>query len=74
MWKKQLLQSARDFIHKMSIALKEARETRYWLRLLEKSVLVNMDVIIYLDHIHSIINILSRIIITAKTNINKIQN
>jgi four helix bundle protein len=26
-------ESKRDFIHKMSIARKEARETRYWLRI-----------------------------------------
>ncbi len=28
-------QSRSDFVHKMAIALKEARETIYWLRLLE---------------------------------------
>ncbi|MBI4972631.1 MAG: four helix bundle protein, partial [Candidatus Omnitrophica bacterium] len=27
-------QSKKDFLHKMAIASKEARETRYWLRLL----------------------------------------
>jgi four helix bundle protein len=27
-------QSKKDFIHKMAIASKEARETKYWLRLL----------------------------------------
>ncbi len=30
-------QSRSDFVHKMAIALKEARETNYWLRLLEAS-------------------------------------
>ena len=30
-------QSRPDFVHKMAIALKEARETNYWLRLLEAS-------------------------------------
>ena len=30
-------QSRRDFIHKLSIALKEAAETNYWLRLLRDS-------------------------------------
>lgn len=30
-------QSKKDFINKMSIALKEARETRYWTRLLDRS-------------------------------------
>lgn len=29
-------QSKKDFINKMSIAAKEARETKYWLRLLDK--------------------------------------
>ncbi len=28
------VQSTADFVHKLEIALKEARETRYWLRLL----------------------------------------
>jgi four helix bundle protein len=36
--------SKKDFIHKMSIASKEARETRYWLRLPDKSKLVNIDI------------------------------
>ena len=30
----QSAESKADFIHKMNIALKEARETHYWLRLL----------------------------------------
>lgn len=33
----QQAQSKADFIHKMSIALKEAKETDYWLRLLNES-------------------------------------
>ena len=33
----QAAQSTKDFISKMSIASKEARETEYWLRLLDKS-------------------------------------
>ena len=32
----QQAQSKRDFISKMSIALKEANETKYWLRLLKE--------------------------------------
>jgi four helix bundle protein len=31
-------ESRRDFIHKLSIARKEARETRYWLRIVRASV------------------------------------
>ncbi|WP_293030805.1 MULTISPECIES: four helix bundle protein [unclassified Moorena] len=30
----QNAESKRDFIHKMSISLKEARETNYWLKIL----------------------------------------
>lgn len=29
-------QSQRDFVHKLSVALKEAVETNYWLRLLQR--------------------------------------
>lgn len=35
--------SKKDFTAKMSIASKEARETRYWLRLFERSELVNLN-------------------------------
>jgi four helix bundle protein len=33
----QAAQSKKDFVSKMTIASKEARETDYWLRLLDKS-------------------------------------
>ncbi len=36
----QSAESAADFIHKLSISLKEARETRYWILLLSESNLV----------------------------------
>ena len=36
-------QSRRDFIAKMSIASKEARETHYWLRLLRDSGIVRRE-------------------------------
>lgn len=36
----QAAQSPRDFISKMSIALKEARETRYWLLLLRDAQII----------------------------------
>lgn len=35
-------QSKKDFINKMSIASKEVRETKYWLRLLDQSELTNL--------------------------------
>ena len=37
-------QSRKDFLAKMAIVSKEARETRYWLRLLRESKLVEQDV------------------------------
>jgi four helix bundle protein len=36
----QAAQSKADFRHKMSLALKEARETHYWLRLLSDAAVV----------------------------------
>jgi four helix bundle protein len=35
--------SKKDFVSKMSIASKEARETKYWLRLLDQSQLVDLE-------------------------------
>ncbi len=60
--------SKKDFLAKMIISYKEARETKYWLRLLEKSKLVNIDYTNYLKEIDSIINILTAIIKTSKQN------
>ena len=60
--------SRKDFIAKMSIASKEARETRYWLLLLEKSHLVKIDFSGYLKEIEQIINILTAIVKTSQEN------
>jgi four helix bundle protein len=43
-------QSSKDFVHKMSIASKEARETLYWLRLLQESYLTKLGVSSYLEN------------------------
>jgi four helix bundle protein len=64
-------QSKRDFLHKMSIASKEARETRYWLRLLDQSQIIELDYTIYLKEINDIINILTRIVKTSFESIKK---
>jgi len=66
-------QTKKDFHTKMSIASKEARETRYWLRLLEKSSLVNIPMIEYLSEIEEIIKILTKIVKTTSENITKKQ-
>lgn len=59
-------QSKKDFIAKMSIASKEARETRYWLKLLDKSKLVDIGYQTYLTDIEQIINILTKIVKTSQ--------
>ena len=59
-------QSRKDFISKLSIASKEARETKYWLRLLDKSNLTQIPVSGYLIEIEHIINIITKIIKTSQ--------
>lgn len=39
----EFAQSNKDFINKMSIALKEANETEYWLSLLKDTEYINLD-------------------------------
>ena len=62
-------QSKRDFIAKMAIASKEARETRYWLRLIKESELTKMGTESYLDEIDQIIKILTKIVKTSQETI-----
>jgi len=62
-------QTKKDFITKMSIASKEARETKYWLRLLDKSQLVRLDYSLYLNSIEQIINILTKIVKTSQESL-----
>lgn len=52
----------------MSIASKEARETRYWLRILNESDLVDIDSDKYLREINQIIAILTKIIKTTTSS------
>jgi four helix bundle protein len=57
--------SKKDFHYKISISYKEARETRYWLKLLVASDLINMeDGNLLLDELDEILKILGRTIIT----------
>ena len=60
--------SKKDFISKMIIAYKEARETKYWLRLLDKSQMVKNDYSQHLKEVDEILNILTAIIKTSKNN------
>ena len=59
-------QSKRDFIAKMAIASKEARETRYWLLLIQKSDLTKVNVESELKDIDELIRILTSIVKTAQ--------
>jgi len=63
-------QTKRDFIAKMSIASKEARETKYWLRLLDKSQIIKYDYTDHLNRIEHIINILTKIVKTSQESLN----
>ena len=59
-------QSHKDFIAKMSISLKEANETRYWIRLLLYSdYLYQQDI---LNKTEEIVRIITKILITARKN------
>src|SRR3954468_21375876 len=57
-------QSRKDFLSKMSIASKEARETRYWLLLLEQSNLTDLEVTSLLAQVEELIRILTSIVKT----------
>ena len=60
-------ESRADFIHKMKIALKEARETFYWLTLCEQSPLLPFDQHPK-DQCQQVIRILSKIVVSSKVN------
>jgi len=60
-------ESRKDFLHKMSIAHKEAREVHYWLRLLDASDLVRgIDLSDYLATADELISLLVAITRTVK--------
>ncbi len=65
-------QSRADFIHKMSIALKEANETEYWVDILHDSGFMDESMYkIYHDQISEILRMLISIVKSAKrSNIN----
>lgn len=59
-------ESKKDFIHKMSIASKEAKETEYWLLLIQQSKLVEIELTQLLKEIKEIIKILTSIVKTSQ--------
>ena len=63
-------QSKKDFIAKMNIALKEAYETEYWIKLLKEGEYLTNDEFnsLYSD-CQDITNIIAKIVLTSKQNI-----
>lgn len=62
-------QTKRDFVMKMAIASKEARETSYWLRLLNDSKWYDMDLKNHLNESNEILKILTKIVKTSQENL-----
>jgi four helix bundle protein len=62
-------QSKADFISKISIAYKEARETKYWIRLLlATDYLDESQAKSLIDDLDELLKIIGKIQITSKTN------
>ena len=66
-------QSIPDFINKMSVALKEANETEYWLMLLKESEFIENDVYLSIvNECQELLRLLISTINTSKKNKDKI--
>ena len=59
-------QSKKDFISKVSISLREARETNYWLRLLKRTGYIKKSELI--NESQELMKILGSIIVNTKKN------
>ena len=67
-------QSKKDFIAKLQISLKEARETHYWLRIIKDTELINKKLAeSLLQDINDMIALLTKILKTAKVNNEKLK-
>jgi four helix bundle protein len=69
-------QSKKDFISKMSIANKEARETKYWIKLLIATDFLNKKesyVKTIQDDVEEIIKILTSIVKTSQERLNNVK-
>jgi len=62
-------QSRKDFISKMAIASKEARETKYWIRLIERTNLSQSDLTDLLSEVDGLIRLLTAIVKTSSNNV-----
>ena len=62
-------ESRRDFVHKLSICLKELRESRCWIELIIRSELLSeAQMADLLDECNQLCNIIGKSIVTAKSN------
>ena len=64
-------ESTRDFLHKRQVSLKELRESLYWLKLIQKSALVNgsdKTLNFLIRENEELIKILAKSISTTKNN------
>jgi four helix bundle protein len=60
-------ESRSDFIHKMSLALKELKETRFWLRLIHRNGMIsNKDIEPVMGECEQLCAIIGKSIFTAK--------
>jgi four helix bundle protein len=65
----QAAESRKDFLHKLQIALKELRESVYWLRLLDRTrAMPEPALASTLDEASLLVRILSKSVATAKAN------
>jgi four helix bundle protein len=63
-------QSKKDFLSKMSIAYKEARESDYWLRILKDTQMISSDEYMRMNSLlQEILRIITKIQTTTKENI-----
>lgn len=67
-------QSRKDFLSKISISSKEARETRYRLQLLQESEITDIKYTQYIEDITEIANILTKIVKTTSQSLKKNAN
>jgi four helix bundle protein len=60
-------ESRADFVHKLQVALKEAKESQYWLALVTRSELLAPGVVQSLaDEADALVRILAKSVVTAK--------
>jgi four helix bundle protein len=60
-------QSNADFIHKLEVVLKKARETRYWIKLIVTTNLVSENrLLLLLNEINELMNIIAAMIVKSR--------